>query len=188
MIVFLVDADNLSSPDWVNEALEILEASEGTHRSPARVWQRRKSQGLGRDAENLGHPSFRQSLAVEKHHGHRLGIRRHGVRLSDARAFHDRHWVRRRRLCAPGRSASRTGDQSRLRIGTQQDGQRSGLCLRQGPICGQSKGRLHGLHDGRRWASVSGRTKVGDTTTAKTHSWRSWWSPTPCPSPPRPGR
>lgn len=29
MIVFLVDADNLSSPDWVNEALEILEASEG---------------------------------------------------------------------------------------------------------------------------------------------------------------
>jgi hypothetical protein len=30
MIVFLVDADNLSAPAWVHEALEILEASEGT--------------------------------------------------------------------------------------------------------------------------------------------------------------
>ena len=30
MIVFLVDADNLSSPAWVHEALEVLEASEGT--------------------------------------------------------------------------------------------------------------------------------------------------------------
>jgi hypothetical protein len=29
MIVFLIDADNLSAPGWVNEALEILEASEG---------------------------------------------------------------------------------------------------------------------------------------------------------------
>lgn len=30
MIIFLVDADNLSAPAWVHEALEILEASEGT--------------------------------------------------------------------------------------------------------------------------------------------------------------
>lgn len=29
MIVFLVDADNLSSPDWVHEALETLEGNEG---------------------------------------------------------------------------------------------------------------------------------------------------------------
>jgi hypothetical protein len=29
MIVFLIDADNLSAPAWVNEAVEILEAGEG---------------------------------------------------------------------------------------------------------------------------------------------------------------
>ena len=30
MIVFLIDADNLSSPDWVDEACKRLEAEEGS--------------------------------------------------------------------------------------------------------------------------------------------------------------
>lgn len=30
MIVFLIDADNLSAPAWVNEAVEIIEAGDGT--------------------------------------------------------------------------------------------------------------------------------------------------------------
>lgn len=55
MIVFLIDADNLSSPAWVNEVITTIEATEGPIAVRRGYGSAENLKGLADFASRLGH-------------------------------------------------------------------------------------------------------------------------------------